>query len=85
MCLAQGHNAVTPVRLEYEALQSRVKHSIAEPLRSLDSSKRLLQDCMGRCRASYANVIEPISYELAHLFYYIYIFKASLLDFCNRS
>ena len=33
--LAQGHNAVTPVRLEPAALQSRVKHSTTEPLRSL--------------------------------------------------
>ena len=34
MCLAQGHNAVTPVRLEPVAPQSRVKHSTTEPLRS---------------------------------------------------
>ena len=27
MCLAQGHNTVTPVRLEHAALGSRVKHS----------------------------------------------------------
>ena len=27
MCLAQGHNAVTPVRHETVALRSRVKHS----------------------------------------------------------
>ena len=27
MCLAQGHNAVTPVRLEPATPQSRVKHS----------------------------------------------------------
>ena len=33
MCLAQGHNAVTPVRLEPAALRSRVKHSTTEPLR----------------------------------------------------
>ena len=32
MCLAQGHNAVTPVRLEPAALRSRVKHSTTEPL-----------------------------------------------------
>ena len=31
MCLAQGHNAVTPVRLKHAALQSRVKHSTTEP------------------------------------------------------
>ena len=35
MCLAQGHNAVTPVRLEQVAPPSRVKHSTNEPLRSL--------------------------------------------------
>ena len=32
-CLAQGHNAVTPVRLELAAIRSRVKHSTTEPLR----------------------------------------------------
>ena len=31
---AQGHNAVTLVRLEPAALRSRVKHSTTEPLRS---------------------------------------------------
>ena len=31
MCLAQGHKAVTVVRLEPAALQSRVKHSTTEP------------------------------------------------------
>ena len=30
MCLAQGHNAVTPVRLEPAALRFRVKHSTTE-------------------------------------------------------
>ena len=30
MCLAQGQNAVTPVRLETAALWSRVKHSTTE-------------------------------------------------------
>ena len=34
MCLAQGHNAVTPVRLEPGAPQSQVKHSTTEPLHS---------------------------------------------------
>ena len=34
MCLAQGHNAVTPVRLKPVASRSRVKHSTTEPLRS---------------------------------------------------
>ena len=35
MCLAQGHNAVTSVRLKQAAPRSRVKHSTTEPLRSL--------------------------------------------------
>ena len=35
MCLAQGHNAVTSMRLESAAPRSRVKHSTTEPLRSL--------------------------------------------------
>ena len=34
MCLAQGHNAVTPVRLEPAAIRTRVKHFTTEPLRS---------------------------------------------------
>ena len=34
MCLAQGHDAVTPVRLEPAARRPRVKHSTTEPLRS---------------------------------------------------
>ena len=37
MCLAQGHNAVTPVRLEPVAPRSRVKHSTTEPLPSLNA------------------------------------------------
>ena len=36
MCLAQGHNTVTPVRLEPAASRSRVKHSTTESLRSLN-------------------------------------------------
>ena len=32
--LLKDHNALTPVRLEPEALRSRVKHSTTEPLRS---------------------------------------------------
>ena len=35
MGLAQGHNAVTPVRLEPAASRSPVKHSTTEQLRSL--------------------------------------------------
>ena len=32
MCLAQGHNTVTPVRLKPAAPQSLVKHSTTKPL-----------------------------------------------------
>ena len=38
MCLAQGHNAETLARLETAALQSRVKHSTTEPMRSLHTN-----------------------------------------------
>ena len=36
MRLAQGHNAMTPVRLEAAATRYQVKHSTTEPLRSED-------------------------------------------------
>ena len=36
MCLAQGPNTVTPMRLEPTAPHSRVKHSTTEPLHSLN-------------------------------------------------
>ena len=32
MCLAQGHNAVTPMSLVPAAPRSQVKHSTSEPL-----------------------------------------------------
>ena len=32
MCLTQGHNALTPVRLKPTTPQSRIKHSSIEPL-----------------------------------------------------
>ena len=35
ICLGQGHNKVTPVRLKPMVIRSRVKHSTTEPLRSL--------------------------------------------------
>ena len=35
MCLAQGHNAVMPVRLQPATSLFPDKHSITEPLRSL--------------------------------------------------
>ena len=41
MCLAQWHNAVTPMRLELAAPWSRVKYSTTEPLRSHRQSEVL--------------------------------------------
>ena len=58
MCLAQGHNTVTPERLEHAATWSRVNHSTTEPLPSL---KGLLKSpcgpyqqkkCIFSCRQS---------------------------------
>ena len=54
MCLAQGHNTVTPVKLEPVAPRSRVKHSITEPLFSLGrksdkNSKKHIQISWGQC------------------------------------
>ena len=40
--LAQGHNAVPPVRLEPAALRSRVKHSTTEPLRSRKNARSVI-------------------------------------------
>ena len=42
MCLAQGHNAMTPVRLEPAALRSRVKHSSSE--------LPITHECSSSCR-----------------------------------
>ena len=43
MCLAQGHNAVTPARLEPTTPRSRGKHSTTEPLCSLKIDTKLNQ------------------------------------------
>ena len=40
MCLAQGHNAVTPVRLEPATPRSRDMHSTTEPLHSLEKKRK---------------------------------------------
>ena len=44
MCLAQGHKAVTQVRLEPENLRSQVKHSTIEPSNALAFVLRHLSD-----------------------------------------
>ena len=41
MCLAQGHKAVMPLRLEPGTPRSQVKHSTTEPLRSINQSKNV--------------------------------------------
>ena len=41
MCLAQGHNTVTPMSLESAAHLPRVKHSTTEPLCSSIVHERL--------------------------------------------
>ena len=66
MCLAQGYNALTMVRLEQADLMSRVKHSITEPLRS--SLKRDIyknRTCVYIATAACVMVCETISaYQL---------------------
>ena len=42
LCLAQGHNTVTPERLEAGAPRSRVKHPTTVPLCSL---AKLVNEC----------------------------------------
>ena len=46
MCLAQGHNTVTPVMLEPAPPQPRVKHSTTEPLCSLGSALLFVRHLM---------------------------------------
>ena len=46
MCLAQGHNVVTPVRLKPATPQPRVKHSVTEPLCSNELAVTLKRDTM---------------------------------------
>ena len=44
MCLAQGHNTVTPVRLEPAPPRSRVMHSTTEPLCSHKNCQMCVMD-----------------------------------------
>ena len=46
ICLAQGHNAVRPVRLEPAAPSSWVKHSTTEPLCALNSKLWIVVFCI---------------------------------------
>ena len=47
MCLAQGYNAVTPMRLEPVAPRSQVKHSSTEPLLSLKKNSMVKKINLG--------------------------------------
>ena len=49
MCLAQGHNTVTLVKLEPVAPPSRVKLSTTEPLRSPDSAVTMRRTGPAKC------------------------------------
>ena len=60
MCLAQAHNAVTPLRLKPTTLQSRVKHSTTEPLRSLQN----------RMDTSESSMVRVGPYQYVHLCLY---------------
>ena len=61
MCLAQGLNAVPPVRLEPATLRSRVKHPTTEQLRSLPDRSVFL---VGRqCSMGYIVVFKKNQYS----------------------
>ena len=55
ICLAQGHNAVTPLRLGTTAPRSRVKHSTTELLHcSPEHTKPLKHDCLTEPHVAFA-------------------------------
>ena len=62
MCLAQGHNAVTLVRLKPATPRSRVKHSTTEPLHSL-----LLLVLIGSIKLLSISTINRYSIDLSEI------------------
>ena len=65
MCLAQGHNAVTPLSLEPATPQSQVKHSTSEPLRPI---WRVCMFAQARLSLRCSTMLELLkSHVLAHL------------------
>ena len=64
MCLAQGHNAVRPVRLKPMALRSRVKGSTTEPLRSLSNQDYMKGDHKPLCKMILMNYIATVIYNV---------------------
>ena len=62
ICLAQRHNAVTPVRLEPAAPRSQVKHPTTEPLRSHERYGRKFSVYpMGRKDGWYSNIASNLT------------------------
>ena len=60
MCLAQGHNAVTLVKLEPVAPPSRVKLSTTEPLHSPDSAVTMRRTGPAKCLRGRVHSIQSI-------------------------
>ena len=64
MCLAQGHNTVTLVRLEPGAPRSRVKHSTtakkfeSKVVHGVHSNIRIYQECEGRIDKSVLRITD---------------------------
>ena len=61
MCLAQGHNAETPVRLEPVPLRSRVKHSATKPLPSLFSTPYTRPYMTRPIQVSYEKLVKKLT------------------------
>ena len=72
MCLAQGHNAVKPLRLEPAASLSRAKHSTTEQLGShtctlymLDAFKGVIEKGDHDCRFSLVSLDFSATFKIA--------------------
>ena len=64
MCIAQGHAAVSPVRLEPATLRSRVKHPTTEPLGSQCQDQPTQSNSSANCDVCslmiiFANGLDP--------------------------
>ena len=64
MCLAQGHNAVAPVRLEPTDTRSRVKHSTTTVSQFLNPENKLLYEMKNKSNC-YSFAITLLSSILA--------------------
>ena len=81
MCLAQGHNAVTPVRLEPAALGSRVKHSTTGPLGPQTLS---LDYISGTFIEDGNQAIFLLEYHCLHVSYFSIMYKLLLKIYKRR-